>query len=316
MSISRFFCGVFVLLVMVFTGYSGEVHAKPIQLNVNKIVAVVNGEAITMHDLQRRIAAEIHRQGLAPSEANFAALEREALDAMINDILLRHEAERFKLTVSDAEINNEIRRIRENMGNITMEQFEKGLLQQGSTLEIAKEQIRNNMLRQRVIHFMIARKVVVSDQEIEEYYNANKNDFATGKTADFSLIVFPPKFNVKKIYQQLQNGSASFEAVARQYSLDQSAKNGGRVGEVAWGAMTPNMRQLLSSLSPGGLSPIIPFEGVSVVVRLNNISEGKAPSLEEARPHIENQLKSPRLDARFKEYTDQLRKKAVVDIRL
>ena len=289
---------------------------KPLQLNVNKIVAVINGEAITKHDLERRIAAEIHRQGLTPSQTNMASLEGEALEAMINDILLRHEAERFKVSVSEADLNNEIKRIRESMGNISLAEFEKALVKQGTTLDVAKEQIKNNMLRQKMIHFMISRKVVVTEQEIEEYYNANKNDFATGKTADFSIIVFPPKFNVKKVYQDLQNGTVSFEAVARQYSLDQSSKNGGRVGEVAWGAMTPNMRKLLSSLAPSGLSPVIGLEGVSVVVRLNALSDGKAPSLTEARQPIEQLLKAPRLDARFKEYTEQLRKKAVIDIRL
>lgn len=316
MSIFRVYSILFFLVVLCIAGQPEDGQAKPIQLNVNKIVAVVNGEAITMHDLRRRVAAEIHRQGLQPTEANFASLEREGLDAMINDILLRHEAERYKLSISETDINNEIRRIRESMGNISIEEFEKGVMRQGSTLEAAKEQIKNNMLRQRMIHHMISRKVIVTDQEIEEYYESNKSDFATGKTADFSLIVFPPKFNVKKVYQDLQNGAVSFEAVARQYSLDQSAQNGGRVGEVAWGAMTPNMRQLLSSLTPGSMSRIIPFEGVSVVVRLNNISDGKAPSLAEARPHIEQRLKSPRMEARFKEYTDQLRKKAVVDIRM
>lgn len=316
MIISRISCTLLFLFVICIAGQTENGQAQPIQLNVNKIIAVVNGEAITMHDLRSRVAAEIHRQGLQPTEANFKSLEREGLDAMINDILLRHEAERFKVSVSEAELNGEVRRIRENMGNISAEEFEKGLVRQGTTLEVAKEQIKNNMLRQRMIHHMIARKVVVTDQEIEEYYETNKSDFATGKTADFSLIVFPPKFNVKKIYQDLKSGAANFEAVARQYSLDQSAQNGGRVGEVAWGAMTPNMRQLLGSLTPGGLSPIISFEGVSVVVRLNAISDGRAPSLEEAKPHIEQRLKTPRLEARFKEYTDQLRKKAVVDIRM
>ena len=215
MAISRTHFILFFLFVVCFVGQLDNAQAKPIQLNVNKIVAVVNGEAITMHELRRRVAAEIHRQGLQPTEANFAALEREGLDAMVNDILLRHEAERYKLSISDAEMNNELRRIRESMGNISIEEFEKGLVRQGTTLDAAKEQIKNNMLRQRMIHHMISRKVVVTDQEISEYYEANKSDFATGKTADFSMIAFPPKFNVKKVYQDLKSGAANFEAEAK-----------------------------------------------------------------------------------------------------
>lgn len=277
---------------------------------------MVNGEAITTMDLQKRILAQIHQSGGTPTEALMHSMTEETLESMINDILLRQEASRLKVTISDQDLNRQIASIRENMGNISMAEFEKEIAKQSLTLDDVKEQLRNNGLRQRIINFMISRKVVVTQDEIERYYEENRQNFATGREADFSLIVFPPNFDAKTMYQNLKNGSINFEATAKQYSLDPSAQNGGRVGRVAWGAMTDNMRMLLNSLQPGQLSELIPFQGANVVVRLNRIIDGDSVTLEDVRDQIEARIKEPRLQERYIEYTEQLRKRAVVDIRL
>ena len=290
-------------------------QAEAAELTVNRVVVVVNGEAVTSHDLQKRTAAEMNRMGLKPDDPKGESMRQQALDSLINDILLRQEASRYKITIDDSDINNEVRRIRENMGNLNQQQFEAQLARQGMTVDSVKDQLRNNMLRQKMISFMIARKVIVTRDEVEAFFEAHKEDFARGKEADFSLIIFPPKFNAKAMYAKLKSGEANFEATARQYSVDNAAQNGGRVQGAAWGALSDNMRKLLESLSPGELSPLIPFHGANVVVRLNSITEGKPPSLEDAFGQIEQHLKEPRMQERFEEYTRQLRQKAVIDIK-
>ena len=291
------------------------IQAEAAELTVNRVVAVVNGEAITAHDLGKRTAAEMNRMGLKPNDPKEESIRKQALDSLINDILLRQEATRFKITIDDNDINNELRRIRENMGNLNQQQFEAQLARQGMILDAVKDQLRNNMLRQKVISFMISRKVIVTRDEVVAYFEAHKEDFARGKEADFSIIIFPPKFDAKSMYAKLKSGEANFEATARQYSVDGTAQNGGRVQGAAWGAISDNMRKLLGSLGPGEFSPLIPFHGANVVVRLNSISEGKAPSLEDAFAQIEQHIKEPRLQERFEEYTTQLRQKAVIDIK-
>ena len=290
-------------------------QAEAAELTVNRVVAVVNGEAITAHDLQKRTAAEMNRMGLKPDDPKGEPMRKQALDSLINDILLRQEASRYKITVDDNDVNTEVKRIRENMGNLNQQQFEAQLARQGMTVDTVKDQLRNNMLRQKIISFMISRKVIVTRDEVVAYFEAHKEDFARGKEADFSLIIFPPKFNAKDMYAKLKSGEANFEATARQYSVDNAAQNGGRIKGAAWGALSENMRKLLESLSPGQLSPLIPFHGANVVVRLNGISEGKSPTLEDAFDQIEQHIKEPRMQERFEDYTRQLRQKAVIDIK-
>jgi peptidyl-prolyl cis-trans isomerase SurA len=167
-----------------------------------------------------------------------------------------------------------------------------------------------------MISLMISRKVVVTKDEIAAYYEANKAQFSGQRYADFSVIVFNPSVKAQGIYDQLKSGSISFDEAARQYSVDATGKNGGYVGRVPWSNIPPGLQNVLAATSEGGLTPLITSEGKTAVFRLNSMGEGRAVSLEEASDRIEELLKEPRMQERFVEYTQQLRSKAVVDIRI
>ena len=282
---------------------------------VNKIVAVVNGEMITMHTLRSHTEAELARQKISPDDPRASDLMRQILDAMINDILLRQEAARYKVTVSDNEVDAEIRNILQAR-KLTQAAFEAELAQQGTTLSLFKERVKDSLLRKRMISLMIARKVVITKEEIAAYYEANKDQFSGQKYADFSIIVFSPSVKAQGIYTQLKSGSLAFDEAARQYSIDPTSKNGGYVGRVPWNNLPGGLKNLLASTPEGGLTSLVTSEGKTAVFRLNSMGEGSSQSLEEASGRIEEILREPRLQERFREYAQQLRSKAVLDIRL
>ncbi len=290
-------------------GYAAE-------LTVNKIAAVVNGEMITQHEVERHAASEIARLNLSPSDPRIAEIKKTVLESMITNSLLRQEAQRMKVTVSDNEIDSEIRKIMQQ-NKLSPAAFEQELTRQGGSIAMLKERLHDNALRQRMISFMIARRVVVTEEEIAKYYETHKSEFTAGaKTASFSVIVFPPSANVKQLYSQLKAGALGFEDAARKYSIDASAKNGGNVGQVSWASMSPNLHKVLESLKDGEISPLLKFDQNQAVVRRNAVTEGGPQSLEDARGRIEETLREPRLQERFKEYSQQLRSKAVVDVRM
>lgn len=292
------------------------VPAFAAELTVNKIVAVVNGEMITLHDLRGPTAAELSRRGLSPDDPQAQQIMRQVLDVLINNILLRQEAERMKVVIGNQDVEAEVKKFVQRSG-LSQTSFEAQLKKQGSDMDGLRKRIRDTFLRQRMMHFMVARKVVISPDEVDMYYNAHKDEFAGEKTADFSLIAFKPGVKPENIVAQIKSGSISFEEAAAQYSLDPSGqKAGGRVEMAPWKALGPGMRKTLEGLKDGELSALIPVQGTKLVLRRNAVSEGKALSLQEARPRIEEILREPRLEERFREYSQQLRDKAVIDIRL
>lgn len=284
------------------------------QKNLNKIAVVVNGEMITMHDLRMFTMAELARRGVKPGDPKMAEVERDVLDNMINDILMRQEAKRYQLSVDDSEIQAEIERTAQQNG-MTMQQFEARLKTEGVTMQTYRKRMGDNMLRQRMASVMVARKVFVTEEEIASYYANNKAKMTTGESIDFSLLLIPEGANIQDIYARIKQGTLSFEDAAKQYSADKSARDGGRITGVAWDRMLPEMKKLLNSLKDGQMTPIMRTRGGYVVIRRDAFHPSKELSFAEARPRIEDTLKAPLLEERFKEYTAQLRSKAVIDIR-
>ena len=286
---------------------------------LNKIAAVVNGEIITLHTLRQQATIDLRRAGINPTDPAFRGRVNEVmsrvLTGMIDDMLLRQEAERLKVKVADSEIDNELRKLIQQ-NQLSEKEFESRLVAQGGSISMLKEQIKNNLLSQRIISAMIARKSVVTSEEIQAYYEEHKGDFAAERSVDFSLIVFSPASNSKDLHEKIKKGSLSFEDAARQYSEGPSASSGGHLGVIKWDDLAAPFKAQILELKDGEISNLFHVNSRDCLLKLNSSTSGRAMTLEEASPEIERILREPRLQERFVEYTDQLRSRAVIDIRL
>lgn len=287
---------------------------------VNKIAAVVNGRMITVYDLQTAIGPELIKNKIdskSPSgKAAADKLMRQALDMMILDILVEQEAERLKITTTDAEVDAEIARVMQR-SKLGKADFERQLKREGLSVDSLRDRIRKGSLRQKLMGMMVGRKVVVSPEEVEKYYNAHKNKFVSDKIIRMALLVYPKDADADTWARKIKSGSVQFEQVVRQISIGPNKQKGGEVEPVIWNKMNPEWRERLSGMSPGDVTDIFVIQGSRAQLKFLGANSGGTPqTLAEATPEIENILREPRLQERFVEYTEQLRKKAMIDIRL
>ncbi len=286
---------------------------------LNKIAAVVNGDIITLHDLRQHSAAEFVRAGINPRDpANRAQIDQimsKVLSVMIEDMLLRQEAERLQVKVSEADIDNEVRKLVQR-NQMSQKEFEARLAALGGTMEMRRERMRNSILSQRIINIMISRKSIVTSEEVSAYYEEHKDEFSTERTVDFSLIVFSPSSKSSEIAAKIKNGSLSFEEAAKKFSEGPAPDNGGRVGTVEWEDLAAPFKAQVLPMQVGEVSELFHVNGRDCLLKLHATASGRNMTLEEATPEIERILREPRLQDRFTEYTEQLRSRAVIDIRL
>lgn len=296
---------------------AGDNAAAPII--VNKIAAVVNGEMITLHELRQHAAAEFIRAGVNPSDpaarGQVDSIMSNILSVMIEEMLLRQEAERLQIKVTDADVENELRKFVQR-SQTSMQEFEARLAAQGGNVAMMKERIRNSILSQRIIGIMIARKSVVTQEEISVYYEKHKNDFTADRSVDISLIVFSPSSDPDAVYKRIASGALSFEEAARKFSEGPASDNGGRLGMIKWDELAAPFKSQVLQLQQGGVSRVFQANSQECLLKFNNSTDGRAMTLEEAAPEIERILREPLLQERFVEYTQQLRGRAVIDIRL
>jgi peptidyl-prolyl cis-trans isomerase SurA len=300
-------------------GHSAPWDAAAQNVQINRVAAVVNGEMITLYDLLRESSQEFFRQGLTGgdgySEMRRQSVMREVLESMILDILLRQEAERYKVIVEDKEVENDLRMVIQN-NQISQEELERRLAAEGSSLADLKDKLRGNILRQRMVNMMIANKVEITPEDIEDYYNEHIKRFSSPNAVKFSMIVFGPGSAPEAVREQIKSEKLTFAEAAKKYSQAPNAALGGQMGEIPWNDLNPAWRQAMQGLAPGGLSPLLRGGDALVLLRVDDLSEGKTQSLEEVAEQIEEEIREPRLRERFTEYRAQLRNRAMVDIRL
>jgi peptidyl-prolyl cis-trans isomerase SurA len=142
----------------------------------------------------------------------------------------------------------------------------------------------------------------------------------TGR-ARVALLVYPPEANAEKWAADIASGKVSFAEAARKVSIGPNPEEGGDMGFMDVADMAEGMADIVSRMSKGQVSPVIPLSPNKVQIALLDFEQNDAVASADAKPdaetarRIEDILRRPRLQERFQQYTTELRQKALVDIR-
>ena len=288
---------------------------------VNKIAATVNGQIITMLDLQKEALPEFARARINPNDparkAESDEILRRVLDMMIMDKLVAQEAKRLKATVSAGEVDSEIAQMMKER-HLSKKQFEEQLARQNLTPQTLKENISKSILRQKVMAHEVGRRVIVTPEEISAYYEANKDSLYNKEGLRMALLVYHPKANAAGIAAQIKSGAVSWDEACAKYSIAPNKEKGGDAGPVEWNKLNPEWAERLNNMRPGDITELFPLQGYKAQVRLYRPGGGeeKPLTLKEATPQIDAILRQPKAKGRFEDYSRQLKSKAIIDIRL
>lgn len=296
--------------------------AQPaIAAQMNKVAAVVNGQVITMFDLQKEAIPDLARARINPNDSSRSkevdAIFRKTLDSMIMDILVAQEAKRLNINVGKSEIDSEISKMMQAR-KLSKKQFEEQLAKQNLTVDSLRKNIGRNILRQKMMGMEVGRKVVVTQQEIRDYYEEHKGELFNRDGLHMGLLVYSPKANAASIASQIKAGKISFADACSKYSIAPNRDKSGDTGPVEWDRLNPEWAGKLNSMRPGDVTEIFPLQGFKAQIHLFRPGGGeeKQLSLPEATPQIDAILRMPKARERFADYSKQLRDKAVIDIRL
>jgi len=232
----------------------------------NTVAATVNGRKIMLSEVERGVNLQT---GGNPAELNQLQLAQARLQVLSNLIqreVLFQRAEREKVLPTEAQIDGAIATQKQNSG-MTAEDFDKSLKAQNISMETLREEARKD-LAISALQDKYSGKIDISDREVEEFYNKNREQFVNARGVGLAMIVVDPadnsstgitddakndadaKLKIDNIYQQLQ-GKADFATVARAKSEDiNSLRNGGDIGFATEEALKNNSfpPELISSL--------------------------------------------------------------------
>jgi peptidyl-prolyl cis-trans isomerase SurA len=296
---------------------------------VDRVICVINSDAVTLYELDEAEAFYLYENKLQPPpEEERAALREKVLNGIVEKRLQLQQAEKEKIVVEDSEMKEQLDEIRKKLGASTEAQFEEQIKAQGLTLEGVKKRLYDQLMVQRIIRRRVALRVTVTEEDIDQYLNANREKLETGLTFEARHILFLPQAGAGEdgwqsarrraddVYGRVMAGE-DFGDLAAEFSEDAAtAKNGGRLGILKRGELAADIEKAVLRLSPGEHSAPFRSEVGYHLFELDSKETLAGEQLAQARNQIRDILYRQKYDLRLKEWLVEIRSKAIIEMRL
>jgi peptidyl-prolyl cis-trans isomerase SurA len=286
---------------------------------VDRIVAEVNNEIITMSELQNMAKTIQAQSGMKPGAAVDKKMERQMLEALIDRKLAKAEANRRGIKVSDKEIDEAMARFKQTNNIPDDETLAKGLSQAGLSLKEFRQQIADQMIQERLLPVVVGTKIMISDAEVRRLYEERFKKGGNQVHLMTLRLPFPPgatseqreeaKKKAEIIITDMRKGE-SLAAAAGKLSLKPTD-----VGFVNQSDLDPRLAEFLGQLKMNEVAPVETPEGYQLIQILGRRT-GEARSLEEAAPEIRRMATQQEMGKYFSDWVKTLREKAHIKIML
>jgi parvulin-like peptidyl-prolyl isomerase len=299
---------------------------------VEEIAAKVNGDIITRGELEKKrleIEAEAKRQGLTGARLQDAVKEAHAdvLSKEIDTLLLVQKGKDLNINV-DSDVTRRLAEIQVQQKISDPDKFQQFIREQtGMTFEDFKQQMKNEMLTQRVIGQEVMRNITVPEAELQKYYEEHKGDFMRKEAQVFlSQIVISTEGKTPEQVAAAEkkakdlvaraNKGEKFSDLARDNSDDvETAKNGGYVGSMQKGMMDKAIEDTVFKAKKGFVSD--PFKRAQgfVILKVEDRFEAGQASFDEVKNELQDRLTQPKANAKVRVFLTQLREDAFLEIK-
>lgn len=304
-----FFCVVWLLALLApMSSYAEEVV-------YDRILVKINDEIITQFDLEEEmkpIYAKIKGKTLSSDQkAQLEDLRKQTLEKMINDKLMAQEVKKYQIEIPDKVIDDEIKNMKEERG-LDDEQFHEMVKADGLTQEEFRARLRALLEKQELLGYMVHSKVLVTDSEIQEEYEARRDDYLLEKLVELSIILLPPDIAAQEVKKRIQDGELTFAEAAAKYSIGPGSDKGGSIGELSWSDLADDWKQSIEGVPEGGVGSPITVQGKEALLSPVKIVENRLVPLEEVKEEISSRLMQKKRDEVFDGYFDKLKQSSVI----
>jgi peptidyl-prolyl cis-trans isomerase SurA len=313
------FClGVFLLL-------AGALHAEL----VDRVVAVVNNDIILLSDVNQMMAtlgATLDGQGYSQSQKNQILKEQrnQIIEQLIYDKLTDQQVKQHHIKIGDDEVDATIERIRK-LNRMSSDDLRRNLELEGVSYDDYRKQIKKKMLRARLMNREVKSKIVITDEDIQSYYDAHGDDYGVHTKYELRhvLIKAPSSADsdtkknaltrINRIYDELQNG-ASFEKLAREYSEAPSAERDGHLGVFDINILSDQIKQALSGLEAKQFTKVVDTDQGYQIFYVESFIQTGGRRIEDVRSEIQEKLFADVVDRKFNEWIKELRQRSHIQI--
>jgi parvulin-like peptidyl-prolyl isomerase len=298
-------------------------------LVTDKPVAKVNGAVLTDRDLLREMFAifPYAKQHNGFPKAQEASIRQGALEMIIFEELVFQDAERRKLTVPPAKLDQAEAQFKKQFHS--PDEYQQYLkAEMGGSEKQLRLQMKRSMLIEQVLKTDVEDRSAVTPAEVQAYYVKNAAKYTLPESFNFQSISIVPPLKATPAQTQEAKKSADdalkqakatksyqdFGLLAEKISQDDFRVNMGDHKAVGRDKLPPQVVKALLALQAGQVSGLIQIENAYTIIRLNAHNPGRKQPLSEVRKDLKTELQKMKYEKLRSGLAKQLRAKAKVEV--
>lgn len=292
------------------------------------IVVRVGDRIVTRTQYERRLRdafREIEQNAPADQVAALKTEVRKNLtDELINELLIRDRADRLGITVTDAEVKEATGRLKQQYNIATDEQFEESLRQSGLTRADMEARLRETIISNKVFSRELRSREDLSDPELRERYNREKERYRLPERAHLrEIVVLKPEDPAKieeartranEVAEAAKKPSVNFANLATTLSESGSREQGGDLGEVAKGDLVTALDTAVFSAAAGAVIGPLETKSAWHIIKIEQRLPSEVPSFETIKDRLRRDANEETFQRDYKAYIETLRKDAFIQI--
>jgi foldase protein PrsA len=241
-------------------------------------------------------------------KAEYDSLKEQVMQFLISAEWILQEAEERDIEVSDAEVRKSF----EDQKKETFEKeadYQEFLESSGQTEQDLLFRVRLDLISNEIRQQVLEGTDKISDEDIKEYYEKNKQRFAQPERRDAAVVVTRTKAQADEARRRLASGE-SFSAVAKDLSIDETTKDqGGKLAGVAKGQQEEEFDKALFAAKRGELSGPVKTQFGWYVFKVTKITPADQQTLEEAKETIRSLIRAEREQKALNDFVEDFRKR-------
>jgi peptidyl-prolyl cis-trans isomerase SurA len=321
---------------------------------VEEIVARVNNQIITRSEYQRskdQLRDEIRQQDPANADKAFAEREKDVLRDLIDQQLLLEKGKDLGIT-GDTELIKREDQMRKDMKLDSIEALEKEAAKQGVSWEDFQQNMRNQIITQKVIGEEVGGHLSITTDEEQKFYDEHKAEMEQPESVRLSEILIVPKSltppspaatptnsaagatppsqpapdpaaeaaaldaakaKAEDLLKQIRGG-AIFEDIAKKYSDGPSAADGGALGSFKRGQLAKEIEDKTFAMKAGDVTDVMRFKQGYGILKVDEHQQAGVPPLKdkEVLQRIQDAVYYQKLQPALRAYLTKLREEAYI----
>ncbi len=298
---------------------------------VEAIVVRVNNRIITLSDLQRArqdTRQEVQQEDPANADKLYQQREKDVLRDLIDQQLLLDKGADLGIT-GQTELIKYLDNMRKEMKLDTMEDLEKAAQAQGMSFEDFKQQKRNQIIDQQVIGQEVGRRLNITKEDEQKYYNDHKAQLQRPEQVRLSEILVSTskkdggtddaqqlaaaQAKANDLLAEIRKG-AKFEDVSKKSSDGPTAAQGGDLGDFKRGTLAKELEEKVFAMKAGDVTDVIQTKQGFVILKVTEHQTAGIPTFQEIEPRLQEALYMQKLQPALRVYLAKLREEAYIKV--